>query len=96
MVTDSEDLSEPPRRVDIARWIADAERNMKRSTMVNAWMRHDFEYFPRASPVIDVPPVVVTAAEDVTEISDMDDDGGGNDGGDDGTGNDAGAVVSVV
>ncbi len=46
--------------------------------------------------MIDVPPVVVTAAEDVTEISDMDDDSGGNDGGDDGTGNDAGAVVSVV
>ncbi len=59
---------------------------MKRSTMVNAWMRHDFEYFPRMSRVVDVPEVVrvATAAEDVTVISDMDDNGGGNDGGDDG------------
>ena len=98
MVKDSEDLSKPPCRVDIARWIVHSESVMKRSTMVNAWMRHDFEYFPRASRVVDVPEVVrvATAAEDVTVISDMDDNGGGNDGGDDGSGNNAGAVVSVV
>jgi hypothetical protein len=73
MVKDSEDLSKPPRRVDIARWIAEAEHDMKRSTMVNAWMRHDLEYFPRTSPVVDVPPVVnVQMGEDVTNlISDM-------------------------
>ncbi len=88
MVKDSEDLSKPPRRVDIARWIAGAEQQMKRSTMVNSWMRHDLEYFPRASPVVDVPPVVrVPTVEDVTNlISDME-AGSDND--------DAGALVSV-
>ncbi len=80
MVKDSEDLSKPPRRVDIACWIAAAERDMKQSTMVNAWMRHDLEYFcPGASrPVVDVPTVVNVpivdgeGEDDVTNlISDM-------------------------
>jgi hypothetical protein len=73
MVKDSEDLSKPLHRVDIACWIAEAEHDMKRSTMVNAWMRHDLEYFLCAIPVIDVPPVVnVQMGEDVTNlISDM-------------------------
>ena len=88
MIHDSEDLSTPPRRVDVARWIVEAERNMKRSTMVNSWMRHDLEYFPRASPVVDVPPVVrVPTVEDITNlISDM--EAGSSD-------DDAGALVSV-
>ncbi len=69
MIHDSEDLSKPPRQVDVARWIADAECEMKRSTMVNAWMRHDLEYFPRASPMVDVPPVLqVPMGEDVTNL----------------------------
>ena len=91
MVEDSEDLTKPPRRVDIARWIVAAERNMKKSTLgVNAWMRHDLEYFPSASPVVDVPLVVNVpmGEDDVTNfISDME---AGSD-----EDHDAGAVVSV-
>ena len=88
MVKDSKDLSEPPRHVDVARWIVAAEQQMKRSTMVNAWMRHNLEYFPRASPVVDVPPVVtVTMGEDATNLmSDM--EAGSDD--------DAGVLVGVV
>ena len=73
MIHESEDLTKPPRRVDIARWIVDAESEMKKSTLVNAWMRHDLEYFPSASRVVDVPPVVqVEMDEDVTNfISDI-------------------------
>jgi hypothetical protein len=98
MVTNSEDLSKPPRRIDIARWIVDAKHNMKRSTMVNAWMRHDFEYFPHASCVVDVPEVVhAVTAKDVTVISDMDDDGsGGDDGGDNDSGSGGGNDVVTV
>ncbi len=86
---DSKDLLKPPRRLNIARWVVHSVSMMKRSTMVNAWMRHDFEYFPRESRVVDVPEVVLvsTTAEDVTVISDMDDDCRGNDARD---------VVSVV
>jgi hypothetical protein len=56
--------------------------------MVNAWMRHDLEYFPCASPMVDVPPVVqVPMGEDVTNlISDMEV----------GSDDDAGALVGVV
>ncbi len=89
MVKDSNDLSTPPPgRVDVTRLIVAAEREMKLSTKVNAWMRHDLEYFPRASPVVDVPPVVqVPTVEDVTNlISDM--EAGSDD-------DDAGALVSV-
>ena len=89
MVKDSEDLSVPPRRVDIARWIVHAEKNMKQSTLVNAWMRHDLEYFPRASLVVDVPLEVnvPTGEDDATNlISDME---AGSDE------DDAGAVVSA-
>ncbi len=88
MVKYSEDLLNPPRCIYIARWINDAERNMKCSTTVNALMRHDFEYFPHAILVVDVPPVVNVRpmGEDVTNfISDM--EAGSDD--------DAGAMVSV-
>jgi len=47
---------------------------MKQSTLVNAWMRHDLEYFPRASLVVDVPLEVnvPTGEDDATNlISDM-------------------------
>ena len=79
MVKDSDDLSTPPCRVNVARWIVAAERDMKLSTKVNAWMRHDLEYFPRARPVVDVPPVVqVSTVDDVPDlISDM--EAGSND-----------------
>ncbi len=61
---------------------------MKKSTLVNAWMLDDFEYFPRATPEVDVPPVVnVPMGDDATNfISDM--EVGSND--------DAGALVGVV
>ena len=87
MVKESEDLTKPPRRMDIARWVVDAEKEMKKSTLVNAWMRHDLEYFPRvSSDVLPVPPVVdVVVGDDATHfISDMD-----------GASDDDGAVVSV-
>ncbi len=87
MVKDSNDLSTPPRRVDVACWIVAAKREMKLSTKVNAWMRHDLEYFPRARPVVDVPPVVqVPTVDDVPDlISDI--EAGSDD-------DDAGALVS--
>jgi hypothetical protein len=88
MVKDSDDLTKPPLRVDVARWISDAERNMKKSTLVNAWMLDGFEYFPRATPEVDVPPVVnVPMGVDATNfISDMEV----------GSDDDAGALVGVV
>ena len=105
MVNESDDLTKPPRRINIARWIVDAENKMKKSTLVNAWMRHDLEYFPRASTVVDVPPVenvpmgdvvsvppvvnVAVGDDDTNFISDM---GAGSD---DDAANDAGAVESV-
>ena len=46
MVTESEDLSIPPRRIDVARWIVQSEREMDTNILRNAWMRHDLEYFP--------------------------------------------------
>ena len=67
---DSDNLSKPPHCVDIACWIDGAKQQMKQSTLVNAWMRHDLEYFPCASPVVDVPSVVnVLMGEDVTNSS---------------------------
>jgi hypothetical protein len=47
MVKESEDLSIPPRRVDVARWVAQSEVEMDAQILRNAWMRHDLEYFPR-------------------------------------------------
>lgn len=86
MVKDSEDLSKPPRRVDIARWIVQSEREMKPATLCNAWMRHDLEYFPRASTAVNVPmivnvPMMVEENNNVvSEIDDVSDEGQGDPG----------------
>jgi hypothetical protein len=80
MVHESEDLTKPPCRTDIAHWISVAKQQMKKSTLINAWMQHDLEYFPcaRASVEVQVPPIINvpgTAENDVTNrISDIEDE----------------------
>ncbi len=78
MVHESEDLTKPPRRTDIAQWVSAAEQKMKGSTIINAWMRHDLEYFPRTSIEVQVPPVInvpIMAENDATNrISDIEDE----------------------
>ncbi len=88
MVKDSDGLTKPPRCVDVACWISEAKQNMKKSTLVNAWMLDNIEYFPCTSPEVDVPPAVnVPMGEDATYlISDMEV----------GSDDDAGALVGVV
>jgi hypothetical protein len=46
MVKESKDLSIVPRRIDVARWIAQSEVEMDAEILHNAWMRHDLEFFP--------------------------------------------------
>jgi hypothetical protein len=78
MVTESDDLTKAPRRVDVAKWIVEAEKEMKPSTLKNSWMRKPMEYFPQIDPQIDftVPEVVhVEALMDGAPISDMEEDG---------------------
>ena len=58
MIHSSEDLSKPPCCVNIAHWVVAAKCEMNQSTMVNACMRHDLEYFPCTSLEVDVPLVV--------------------------------------
>ena len=60
---ESEDLSVPPRRINVARWIVQSEQEMDATTLRNAWMRHDLEYFPAGytpPPSTAIQPVVPT------------------------------------
>jgi hypothetical protein len=74
MVTESNDLTKAPRHVDVARWIVEAEREMKPSTLQKSWMRMPMEYFPQID--LAVPEVVHVEAilDGAPVISDMEED----------------------
>ena len=83
MIKESEDLTKPPRRVDIAHWIVKSEQEMSATTLRNAWMRHDLEYFPCGSTVVsenvnvnDVSVSTVPENVNVNDVSAMVSDGG--------------------
>ena len=71
MVTDSDDLTKAPRRVDVARWIVEAEREMKPSTLQNSWMRRPMEYFPPIDLSVPEFVHVETILDGAPVISDM-------------------------
>ena len=82
MIKESEDLTKPPRRVDIAHWIVKSEQEMSATTLRNAWMRHDLEYFPCGSTVVsenvnvnDVSASTVPENVNVNDVSAMSDGG---------------------
>ena len=60
MVMGSQDLTVPPRRVNVAQWIVESEQEMDPTILRNAWKRHDLEYFPHVST-----PPVCTEVEQV-------------------------------
>ena len=74
MVMESEDLSIPPRRINVARWIIESEREMDANILRNAWMRHDLEYFPAGytPPASTVIQRVVTTQSTITVGTMMD------------------------
>ena len=39
------DLTIPPRRVDVARWVMEAEKDMTTDILQNAWNRNGLKYF---------------------------------------------------
>ncbi len=45
MMEKGRDLTIPPRRVDVARWVVAAEKDMTTDILQNAWNRNGLEYF---------------------------------------------------
>ena len=46
MMEAGRDLTVPPRRIDVARWIVAAEKDITSKILKNAWNRKSLEYFP--------------------------------------------------
>ena len=45
MMEDGRDLRLPPRRVDVAKWVVAAEKNMTTTILRNSWNKKGLEYF---------------------------------------------------
>ena len=58
----SQDLTVPPRRVNVAQWIVESEQEMDPTILRNAWKRHDLEYFPH----VNTPPVCTEVEQVLT------------------------------
>ncbi len=48
MMASGRDLKQPPRRLDIATWVVEAEKRMTGKIMRNAWKKTGLKYFPVA------------------------------------------------
>ena len=65
MMASGRDLKQPPRRLDIATWVVEAEKRMTGKIMTNAWKKTGLEYFPvAATSTVDVATPVGGAVHD--------------------------------